>query len=95
MPTNKNKCRLLELFEPLSLEVSEIINEQIKKNLYKINFSKKSNIIGAFCKVQFPDEKNLLPLLITSDIVLDRLYMDNENEIKISLFNSSKPIYIS
>ena len=92
MSANKNKCRL---FEPVSLETSEIINEQIKKNLCEITIGKKSNVIGAFCKVPFPDEKNLLPVLITNDIVFDQRYRDDENELVISLFNSSKPIHLN
>ena len=51
--------------------------------------------IGIFCKVPFPNENNLLPIIMTSNIVFDRRYLINDNELIISLYNSSKLIKIN
>ena len=49
--------------DPISLESTEIIISQIKNNLCAINLNDNKKAIGIFCKVPFPDEKNLLTML--------------------------------
>ena len=81
--------------DPVSLEQTEIIVNQIKSSICQIIINEKMKAIGAFCKVPFPDEKNLLPIILTSNIVLDRRYLENEDEITILIYNCSKPITIN
>ena len=66
------------------------INEKIEKCLFKIiNINNKNNI-GFLCKIPFPDENNLLSVLITNNIIL------NENKIEIILSNNeSKKLLIN
>ena len=52
----------------ISLEGTEIIIEQMKKKVCKINIGNKKGI-GFFCKIPFPDINNLLPVLITNYII--------------------------
>jgi len=48
---------------PISLEATEIIINQIKNNLCKINLTDNKKVIEIFCKVPIPNEKNLLPII--------------------------------
>ena len=49
----------------ISLEGTEIILEQMKKKVCKINIGRKKGT-GFFCKIPYPDNNNLLTVLITN-----------------------------
>ena len=58
----------------ISLNGTEIILEQMKKTLCKINRgNKKGN--GFFCKIPFRDDNNLLTVLITNNYIIDELIL--------------------
>ena len=58
----------------ISLKGIEIILEQMKNNVCKINVGKiKGN--GFFCKIPFPWDNDLLPVLITNNDILDELIL--------------------
>ena len=75
----------------ISLEGIEIILEQMKKKICRINIGNKKGI-GFFCKIPFPDYNNLLPVLITNNYIIDELILKNEKKIKIIINNEEKEI---
>ena len=80
--------------EPISLEKNEIIINQIKSSTCQIILSDKQKALGYFCKIPFPDEKNLLPIILTSNKILENHYFDKK-EINILTYNNSKVIRIN
>ena len=81
----------------LSNEEFNKINEKIEKYLCKIiNINNKNNS-GFLCKIPFPDENNLLSVLITNNIILNEnkileIILSN-NESKKLLINEYRKIY--
>ena len=67
----------------ISYECSKIIIEQMERNICKINIGMNQGT-GFFCKIPFPNENNMLPVLITNNHIInsDILYKKN---IKIKL----------
>ena len=78
------KEKLLEYYpKPISIEENEKILEQMKSNgTCKIYGQNKGN--GFFTKIPFPDDENLLPVLITNNHIIDESYLKNNKEIIIS-----------
>ena len=81
-----------------------IINMQMNNSVCKIIRKDNKNGTGFLCKIPYPDQFNLLPVLITCYHVLDKVYIDKEKKInlkfnkeKIITFNidDSKKIYMS
>ena len=56
--------------KPISFESHEIIHEQMKKCICRIEISPKSSGSGFFCMIPFPTKFNLLPVLITNNHVI-------------------------
>ena len=65
-------------------ECTEIILDQMKKNICKIKMRDGSQGTGFFCKIPFPNIDNLLPVLITNNHVINPELLQQENE-KVSL----------
>ena len=65
-------------------ECTEIILDQMKKNICKIKMKDGSQGTGFFCKIPFPNIDNLLPVLITNNHVINPELLLKENE-KVSL----------
>ena len=65
----------------ISLKGIEIIIEQMKKKKCKINIKNKKGI-GYFCKIPFPNENNLLSVLIINNYIIDELILKKWNENK-------------
>ena len=63
--------------QSIGLEQIEIIKEKMEKSICKIKCPKQGFGTGFFCKIPFPNEFNLLPVLITNNHVL------NESDIMI------------
>ena len=74
-------------FKPISIEDLDKIIFQMKNCVCQIN---KNNKIytGFFCKIPFPDNFNLLPILITTNKLLDENNLDNNINIEIKLNNN-------
>ena len=74
----------------LKMEQGKEILSQLEKKVCKIyeiyNGGKGS---GFFCKIPYPDEFNLLPVLITNKHVLDQKDLEKHKKVKLS-FNDDK-----
>ena len=76
---------------PISRKTIKIIDNQLEKYLCKIYNSKENNGSGFLCKIPFPDELNLLPVLITNNHVLNEEELTKNKYIEIS-FNDGNII---
>ena len=73
--------------KPFELDVTEKIIDQMKNNVCKI-FGDTKNGTGFFCKIPFPDDSNLLTVLITNNHVINESILKNKNKkLLISLNN--------
>ena len=78
--------------EPISLEGTKIILEQMENKVCKIAIEKKFKGIGYFCKIPFPDQNNLLPVLITNNHIINNELIINNNKIKLNINNEYREI---
>ena len=79
------KEKLLEKSaRPTSLEEIEKIEDQMINNPICIIYGKDKKGNGFFTKIPFPDDENLLPVLITNNHIIDESYLKNNKEIIIS-----------
>jgi len=79
--------KLIEYSEPISLETTEIILDQMKNYIWKICPENGEKGTGFFCKIRFPNKENLLPVLITNNHVIDEKTLEKQN--KITLLNTN------
>ena len=79
--------------KPIPRWVSQKIDTQLEQNICKVYVNQ--NIIGTgfLCKIPYPDEFKLLPVLITNNHVLNQEFYMNNKEIKIS-FDDDKIIQL-
>ena len=77
---------------PISRQTNRIIDNQLEKYLCQVYDSKENKGSGFVCKIPFPDEFHLLPVLITNNHVLNEDELANK-KIKIS-FDDDKIIKI-
>ena len=76
---------------PLSIEQTEIILNQMKTNVFQIHPGKfSSRGTGFFWRIPYPDENNLLTVLITKNHVINEVCIEKEKEIVISLCKDKK-----
>ena len=59
-------------------ECTKKIMEQMEKNICKIKIGDKQGT-GFFCKIPFPDENNMLPVLITNNHIINDKLLNGEN----------------
>ena len=78
----------------LNLEQMEYIQEQMKKSVCKIKCNNGGYGSGFFCKIPFPDNFNLLPVLITNYHVISKDDILLNKNINISLNNDKLNINI-
>ena len=84
---SKTQEKNLEHFPtPLSIEQTEIILEQMKTSVCKIHPEKGLKGTGFFCKIPFPDDKNLLTVLITNHHIINEDYINTKKKITVSLY---------
>ena len=91
MEATKEK-KLNNYSEPVPLETTEKIIEQMKNCVCKINTENGQKGTGFFCKIPFPDFEHLLPILITNNHVIDEPILENEKNKVILLLNNDKEI---
>ena len=70
---------------PLTIEQLNIISSQLKKNICKIHKINGRKATAFFCKIPFPDQFKLLPVLITNYHVLGKEDLKINKTIKITL----------
>ena len=84
----------------ISYESTKKILKQMEKNICKINLDNEQGT-GFFCKIPFPNEVNMLPVLITNNHVINdqllnkkdakiSIYIEDQNSRKIDLNNRMK-----
>ena len=84
--------RILENYHiPLSIEQTEIILNQMKTSVCQIHPGKFcARGTGFFCRIPYPDENNLLTVLITNNHVINEECIEKEKEIVVSLCKDKK-----
>jgi len=80
----KPEKKLKENINPISRQTNKIIDNQLEKYLCKVYDTKENNGSGFLCKIPFPDEFHLLPVLITNNHVLNESELKKDKKIKIS-----------
>ena len=80
---------------PQALSFASIlyINEQMRKCVCKVSSKRREDGTGFFCKIPFSNSINLLPVLITSNLIIDEEYLVKGKEIMFSL-NDEKEEYV-
>ena len=73
--------------QPIGYEQMDIIKEKMEKSICKIKCPKGGFGTGFFCKIPFPNEFNLFPVLITNYHVLDEADIKIGNNFIFSLKN--------
>ena len=69
----------------ISYESTKKILEQMEKNVFKIKIGFHQGT-GFFCKIPFPDINNMLPVLITTNHIIDEEYLyTKDKSISIQL----------
>ena len=98
---NDSSENVLKINRKNQQQESSKTNESIlsllkKKNLCKFDNANGKFGSGFFCKIPFPNEFNTLPVLITTNSILDENEIKNGETIKFSLQNSlsKKEIFI-
>ena len=76
----------------INLKSVKKINLQMEKSVCKI-YCNEGTGTGFFCKIPFPDQYNLLSVLITNNHVINEINITKMDKIKISL-NDDKIHYI-
>ena len=71
----------------ISLEKTEIILSQMKKNICKIHMDDGSKGTGFFCRISFPNKNNLSTFLITNYHLIDETHIEKENQIILTFNN--------
>ena len=69
------------------------ISELMEKCICKIKRDFES-CTGFFCKIPFPDNSNKLPVLITSNTIINQYFFQKEEKIVIFINNNEKNIFI-
>ena len=75
---------------PVDLEGTKVILSQMENCICKIVKENGEKGTGFFCRIPFPDEENLLKVLITNNHVLNENDIDNDKIIKFKIYNKQK-----
>ena len=73
--------------DPIPTDILKIILRQAEETICKIKYNDERCGTGFFCLIPFPDKFNLLPVLITSNHVLDRNDILKDKKIEFSIDN--------
>ena len=87
----ENEKNIEKYPKTISSKGMEIISEQMKKKVCRISI-KNDRGTGFFCKIPYPDDNNLLSVLITNNHIIDESILENEKNILISMNNKDKEI---
>ena len=78
-----------ELNEPIYHEDLKIIIDQMEKYICKIKIGDKFGN-GFLCKIPYPDNNHLLPVLITCNHIIDKQLLSIKENIIFIIFNKGK-----
>ena len=95
----KNKIYINEDFKgisppPLTTDQTKQILSQLEKNVCKIYSSNDIIGTGFFCKIPYPNQFSLLPVLITNNHILNKEDIQINKKIKISVNDDKIEIYL-
>ena len=77
--------------KPVSIEATEKILNQMKNSICKVILENGREGTGFFCKIPNENKYNLLPVLITSNHLINELELKRDkNKIKISINNNNE-----
>ena len=90
-----NQSLLINYPLPISLENTEIIVKQMKNNIFRLcrNDGVKGTCFS--CKILVPNKNIVLPVLITSNHVLDEIYINKEKSIILEINKKIKVINLN
>ena len=71
--------------KPIPNRITKIINSQLERSVCKIYINKNECGTGFLCKIPFPDEFRLLPVLITNNHVINEEYFKKNKQLKFHL----------
>jgi hypothetical protein len=74
----------------VDLEGEKNIISQMENCICKIKYQREKEGIGFFCKLPFPDNNNLLNCLITINQTLNENDIQNNNIIKLIMYNNEE-----
>ena len=92
MADNIEETLIEEQPTPIDLEGTKVILSQMENCICKIIKDDGQKGTGFFSRIPFPDESNLLNVLITNNHVLNANDIDNDNIIKFVVYNKEKNI---
>ncbi len=75
---------------PVDLDGRKVILSQMENCIVKIVKNNWEKGTGFFCRVPFPDKKNLLNALIASNHVLNKNDIKNDKSIQFNIYNKEK-----
>ena len=75
---------------PVDLDGTKKIVSQMEECICKIVNDDGRKGTGFFCRIPFPDEENLLKVLITNNHVLNENDIKNDKIIKFKIYNKEK-----
>ena len=67
--------------KPITAESTEIILEQMKKTICKIDMGNGNKGTGFFCKILCPVEGNLKSFLVTNNHVIDESHLGKDKKM--------------
>ena len=83
-----NEKQLKNYPKSLPLSKMKIIMEQMDKAVFRIHCSKGGYGTGFFCLIPFPDKRNLLPILVTNNHIIEETDIIQGNNIIFNLNNN-------
>jgi len=92
----EKECILTGYPNVLSYDCTRKIIEQMEKNICKLKIG-KTQWTGFFCKIPFPNENNMLPVLMTNNHIIDGEFLFKKNEnisLEIEEEKNPKTIYL-
>ena len=75
----EKECILTGYPNVISYDCTKKIIEQMEKNICKLKIGKTQGT-GFFCKIPFPNENNMLPVLMTNNHIIDEEFLFKKNE---------------
>jgi len=92
----EKECILTGYPNVISYDCTKKIIEQMEKNICKLKIGKTQGT-GFFCKIPFPNENNMLPVLMTNNHIIDGEFLFKKNEnisLEIEEEKNPKTIYL-
>ena len=87
-----NEKLLSASHKPISLEQNEKINGQLKNAICNIILKNGERGTGFFMKIKNPDNKHLLPVLLTCNHVIDKSILSKSDNLDIQINNTLQSI---